>query len=100
MVKPYNISVVQYITFMISFYYIYVEYDIYDQFLLLSWFLLHLRVVQFSINGSLCNKNNNNSTATMILYLESGPDRASLYVNITALYLHTEIVCYSALKEY
>ena len=46
------------------------------------------------------NKNNNNSTATMILYLESGPDRASLYVNITALYLHTEIVCYSALKEY
>ena len=33
----------------------------------------------------------------MILYLESDPAGCvSLYVDITALYLHTEIVCYSA----
>ena len=67
------------IIFMINFYYFYGFYYIY------GWYSCQIT--------ALCAT----KTTTMILYLESDPAGCvSLYVDITALYLHTEIVCYSA----
>ena len=77
------------IMFAINFYYFYGFYYIYGGY-----------SCQITAPCSTRTTTTAATTTTMILYLESDPaGRVSLYVDITALYLHTEIVCYSALKN-